>query len=533
MKKQVLLLGIFSFALASLLHAQTAQYTVIELGVPGANSRAMAINDAGQVVGSSIAAGATGPDAILFSGISGGAGNITLNTLPEAIYSGAYGISSQGSVAGIAQDPTYRVRAVAFGVGGGNAIDLSESLEFSTFAYGINSGGRVVGETVGKAVAFESDGAVTYLGSHGGYGSSARAINEIGQIAGYAQTSAGQYHATLFSGTGSGNIDLDPTGAYSAAFAINNAGQIVGHVASQNGMTAALFSADGNPPVDLGTLGGANSTAYGINDSGLIVGDSEVSPGVMRGFIFKDNTMVNLTDLTGTAVVPWISSATAINAWGQIAANYSSPDGNQTRALLLNPSTPLQTQNGQESNAKVVAGVEFSKTAEFSGSGGYASVGRLLDGTATANRDITAVIDNSAHPGLVSDVFDISGTGSDTFVLQLSYDEAAALSLFGSEADVRLLWFDGDDWVNAVEGNAGGTSFFAGDGAYEAATDFVLGTYGVDTVHDVVWAVINHNSEFAVAELAELAPVPEPGTALFALAVSAVAGGRRRRQRRP
>jgi hypothetical protein len=49
-----------------------------------------------------------------------------------------------------------------------------------------------------------------------------------------------------------------------------------------------------------------------------------------------------------------------------------------------------------------------------------------------------------------------------------------------------------------VEGNTGGTPTFAGDRAYNAATDFNLGTYGVDTTNNTVWAVIN--------------PVPEPST---------------------
>ena len=37
--------------------------------------------------------------------------------------------------------------------------------------------------------------------------------------------------------------------------------------------------------------------------------------------------------------------------------------------------------------------------------------------------------------------------------------------------------------------------------AYHPATDFQLGNYGVDTVNNVVWAVINHNSYFAVGRV--------------------------------
>ena len=65
------------------------------------------------------------------------------------------------------------------------------------------------------------------LGTLGGYGSTAYAINASGQVAGDAETSAGQGHAFLYS----------------------------------NGTMQ-----------DLGTLGGTDSQAYGINASGEVVG---------------------------------------------------------------------------------------------------------------------------------------------------------------------------------------------------------------------------------------------------------------------
>ena len=40
----------------------------------------------------------------------------------------------------------------------------------------------------------------------------------------------------------------------------------------------------------------------------------------------------------------------------------------------------------------------------------------------------------------------------------------------------------------------------------------MLGDYGVNTANHTVWAVVNHNSEFAV--------VPEPGALLFSLLVA-------------
>ena len=57
-------------------------------------------------------------------------------------------------------------------------------------------------------------------------------------------------------------------------------------------------------------------------------------------------------------------------------------------------------------------------------------------------------------------------------------------------------------------------------GAYNPATEFVLGDYGVDTVNDRVWAVIDHNSSFGVGE--STAVLPEPSSAaLLAFGASA------------
>ena len=63
-----------------------------------------------------------------------------------------------------------------------------------------------------------------------------------------------------------------------------------------------------------------------------------------------------------------------------------------------------------------------------------------------------------------------------------------------------------------MDGNFGGTPNFVGNQSY-ASSYFVLGDYGVDTSNHTVWAVLDHNSEFAV--------IPEPST-LSLLAAGAV-----------
>lgn len=134
--------------------------------------------------------------------------------------------------------------------------------------------------------------------------------------------------------------------------------------------------------------------------------------------------------------------------------------------------------------------------------GGRDTLAEILGGTSgTATTLVTSFSGTSLalNDGMrISDVYSLEGTGTNTFVLQLSVAHVSINNYLG--------WLDPntDQWVNAVNGNIGGTSFFAGDKAYNALTDFNLGTYGVDTANGTVWAVINHNSDFAT--------VPEPGT---------------------
>ena len=188
------------------------------------------------------------------------------------------------------------------------------------------------------------------------------------------------------------------------------------------------------------------------------------------------------------------------------------------------------------------AGLE-SKVTATSGSGGAAMLGSratILAGAASSSSTTVSMAwrtrtndeATSSSWGLISDVVNLSGiassgTGSrdgslqtDAFVVEMSYSPDELQQLWGlTEAEAvaqnRLylgyldLGADGiagtpdDSWVPAVDGNFGGTPDFVGDVAYNSSY-FVLGDYGVDTADHVVWAVVNHNSQFAA--------VPEPST---------------------
>lgn len=130
--------------------------------------------------------------------------------------------------------------------------------------------------------------------------------------------------------------------------------------------------------------------------------------------------------------------------------------------------------------------------------------------------------------GIVSDVVDVTGLAlGDVYALQLAYDEANP-EIAGNEAGlanvgrIYLAWNNGGVFVNAVEGNTHAGSLlnpltmqnFQGSFDQFTATlpagyslDNYLGAWGVDTTGNNVWAILDHNSEFAV--------VPEPATLLL------------------
>lgn len=153
-----------------------------------------------------------------------------------------------------------------------------------------------------------------------------------------------------------------------------------------------------------------------------------------------------------------------------------------------------------------------------------------------------AEADASNQNAVLSDVIKIEGMddGADIFVLQMSYTDDALGSLnensIAVSGELRLGWKDGSTWKTATAGNTIPGSTFAGakswadfvsDNSVNSSNlDDFLGYYGVDPSGSggVVWAVLDHNSEFAV--------IPEPSTfVLGGLALLGFSGVALRRRR--
>ena len=175
-------------------------------------------------------------------------------------------------------------------------------------------------------------------------------------------------------------------------------------------------------------------------------------------------------------------------------------DQNQPQAFTS------EARSGSARASNIAPGGAFSGFTLTNGAPGRLGTSLILrDGTASAAENVTATFVAPPPPTdvqLVSDAVDLSGTGSDPVVVQMSYDPVVAAALTFAETALRLAWLDPvtNKWLNAVAGNSGGTAKSLARG-YNPLTDFHLGNFGVDIVNRIVWAVVNHNSEFGVTAI--------------------------------
>ncbi|HKV24323.1 MAG TPA: hypothetical protein VJN93_07000 [Candidatus Acidoferrum sp.] len=171
----------------------------------------------------------------------------------------------------------------------------------------------------------------------------ANGINDRGEAVGYSGNCFFATHAVVWkNGTVVVLQDLGGTKS-NFAFAINNLGQAVGKVRSADGTTfvASLWQPDGSLTI-LGVLPGDHSAfATGVNDRGQVVGNTvDSGNNWSHGFIWQNNVMTDLNTLISEDSGLSIISASNINERGQIsgmATVVAGPHKGEIRAYLLTP----------------------------------------------------------------------------------------------------------------------------------------------------------------------------------------------------
>lgn len=238
--------------------------------------------------------------------------------------------------------------------------------------------------------------------------------------------------------------------------------------------------------------GGSTSATVSVDQTGLLNGT--VLSGILTANLEHADQTIAGTSTGDLGSIDWNLVHTVV---GNVASSGNSDVGNGDSYAGLNLNSGGQQATLAEGTATAATTVEMSFNAA----------------------PATTVTNDTLRVG---DVLTLNGTDGDIVVLQMSYDPASLVSV--NEQDLRLSWLDtsSDEWVLAIDGNTGGSPALIQD-AYNNS-HFTLGNHGIDTVNNTVWAVINHNSDFAVTV------IPEP-TSLVLLGLGSLGLLARRRGR--
>lgn len=198
----------------------------------------------------------------------------------------------------------------------------------------ISDAGQVVGYLYApgyqtRAFSWKVASGFLDLGTLGGAGATAAAVNELGLVAGSADTTTSS-HAFLYNGK-----KMQDLGAlsqdYSQGVSLNNLGVVIGYsYTAQGGIHAFLRD---NRMRDLGTLGGPDSYPKALNEKNEVVGRSYPLNGSNpQAFLWTSAAgMRNLA-----ANTTWSGSeAVGINENGQVVVNAFPADGS-SHVVVIN-----------------------------------------------------------------------------------------------------------------------------------------------------------------------------------------------------
>jgi probable HAF family extracellular repeat protein len=213
----------------------------------------------------------------------------------------------------------------------------------------------------GPHAATSLDGAVKDLGTliDGGW-STARGINGVGWVTGYASVSPSDVRAFLYDG--SSMQDLGTLGGTDSwGHAISNTGYVAGESTIGTGGTRHAFRYIGGAMTDLGALPDfPNSSALSVNDGGTVVGaawnDTEYHALVYSGGVLND-----LNDLVPPSSGFTIQSAAGISDKGLIAATGLGSD-NLEHALMLLPQASAPAPRWEFLAAMAQAAKKYAET---------------------------------------------------------------------------------------------------------------------------------------------------------------------------
>jgi probable HAF family extracellular repeat protein len=333
--------------------AATHRFFVTDLGtLGGTQSFAYAINDLGQVVGSSLTTGDTSEHSFLYS--NGRMTDLYPINSQNITTVGPTGINNSGQIAsgtivgGVYSPAIFDSRTGGLTLPG--TLGGVTSFDFNGVATSVNNHAAAVGysyiDATNRHAFLYSDGMLTDIDPLGGY-SVAFAINDEGVIVGLASA---QFNGTATAFVHSQGVtkEIFSVRTESHARDVNNRGQVVGEFLTANGTAFHGFLYSEGVITDLGSPESPQTTAFAINDQQQVVGTTFVpyettcpaGPCVQfreHAFFYQSETMADLNSLIPSDSGWELSWAFDINNDGRIVGYGVVND--KFRAFLLTPAT--------------------------------------------------------------------------------------------------------------------------------------------------------------------------------------------------
>jgi probable HAF family extracellular repeat protein len=185
-----------------------------------------------------------------------------------------------------------------------------------------------------------------------GDGSSAEAVNDIGQIVGHGGPGKGAY---LWENGVIRDLGVLPGMTSAGAEDINNSGQVVGYSGNADGSDyhAFIWTAAGGMQRLAGSLGGCCELARSINDLGVVAGEARRADGSTHAVVWENGVMRDVQSFGSGNTFPWdlTNSGLLVGQWNGPGGGFawSNAGGMQLLAGLEGPNdTPIgANDNGQ------------------------------------------------------------------------------------------------------------------------------------------------------------------------------------------
>ncbi|HTV49326.1 MAG TPA: autotransporter-associated beta strand repeat-containing protein [Phycisphaerae bacterium] len=425
---------------------------------------------------------------------AGSNGTVTNNGTQSATLTFAGGTNAASTFSGTIQNGTSQtvltVNSGSLTLSSANTYSGNTTINGGTLALGAS--GSIANSSL---ITVQSNGAFNVSAVSGGFvlgGSNAQELNGNGNVIGNITVGA---QGNLSPGdaigplTVTGNVNLD--GTFSAQVdPDNNESPPNDQLVTSNSGTVSLGGTLTVTPSNSDPLTNGESYTL-ISATGGITGGafSTVNLPTLNSGLTWDTTLMN-------TVTP--QSNYTISVVNTVPTGFTSGTRFYTAALAQN-----QSYNGFYIQRLAGAGSRQTNVQFLGGSVSSPT------GTTLSVQFQNAPAGNAQYP-LLSDMAVIDGTGSDTYVLQMSYSVApqsgSALSPVLAAYNPHTTTADGQSlitntFVSAVLLNTSGTPVEY-NGAY--AGQDVVGDYGINTSNDTVWAVLNYSDDdFVVLERAD------------------------------